>query len=330
MDEDKRKSVALAIFLGSIIFIAAIFLVWTLYVNKGKVAFYGPSPFEITDSNGKKTQCNVSPCVIKQKPGVRNLIVSKAEYESMLIEVEVKRWKTTEFQIEFKIKPYLSSTDRMPENDKEDSYEILFEDKTKMYKLINSNDLNEKALIYFQNEIKSPTIFASQNTALIIEKGTGVAYMADIKKGERKRIDDFYEEIVEGKWSGDGEYFAYTKENSNYIWILDKENEKTQTQIDKNKSRWTWTYDSKLLFVTSQLSSSTGGIGPSGENYINLTGETEDNLYIFGMYHPLEKAYTKIDESSEIASLPEKLVPTSNGSLIYFQIGENMYKLHLK
>ena len=50
----------------------------------------------------------------------------------------------------------------------------------------------------------------------------------------------------------------------------------------------------------------------------------------FGIYHPDEDSYTLIEQFTNVAGVPEELIPLANGRAVYFQSGEEFFKIILE
>ena len=213
-----------------------------------------------------------------------------------------------DLELKFIANPYIESTDKFPEPEKEIQYEIIFDDSNKTYKLIKADDDQERAIAYFQKEIKNPLIFGSENGALIIDmEEEAIAYKIDIKNAERERIDEELRNVEEGTWSNDGEKFAFTTSDSGYLYVLGRDNAVSQLSLEKENTVYAWTYNGDLFYATF-----------------------ENSGYVFGEYDPEAESYTQRFSSLELSGLPNIIIPANNGKKIYFQIGEGKYVLILE
>lgn len=337
MDEDKRKTLVLGIFLGLAAVIAVLYFFWG-YLNRGTIRITAQAPFTVEIFEGEKHFCEASPCEIKDKIGRKQLILQKEGYKSKLEEVNVKLWRTIDLEIEFEVIPYLIKVDAIPKPDKKFIYEIILDEENHMYKLVNSKDPEKRAIVYFQKKIKKPIIFGSKNSALIIDKiaRTPTAYKIDITNKTREKIADFnFADIQEGEWSNNYN-FVFSKQDSEYLYLLNPKNSVKQTTLNKNYSKYAWTYTGSLLFATKQQTTTNAFAGKYGNDYIDILTIAAESASIsqsastFGEYHPDENSYTLIKAFPEITALPQSLIPASNGQIIYLQTGEEKYKLMLK
>jgi hypothetical protein len=313
MELERRRSLALGIILGLIILGAIFLFLWGIYLNRGTISITADPPFTVITTDGKQTQCESSPCKITQKIGLRDLILVKQGHESISTEITVKLWRTVDLEVEFQVNPYIESIEKLPESDEEINYEIVFDEQTQNYKLISSTDDQKRAIVYFQKKISSPLIFSSEFSALIVDQKSNLTYRIDILGAEREVVQDFdFSEIENGIWSQEGSRFAFTQTDSPYVWLLDENNEVKETSFNKEKTSYAWTYSGNLFFITND------------ETISNTIG------YTFGEYNPQDDSYSIIESFSEIQSLPDVLIPSNNGRIIYFQIGEEAFKLILK
>ncbi len=307
MEREKKKALALAILIGFAIIVAIFIFLWGAYLNRGTIRIIADAPFNVITLEGE-TLCDTSPCEIVRKTGVHGLILTKTGYQNISTEIKVKLWSTVDLELKFIANPYIESTDKFPEPEKEISYKIIFDDSNKTYKLVKADDNQERAIVYFQKEIKSPLIFGSENGALIIDtEEEAVAYKIDIKNAERERVDEDLRNAEEGAWSNDGEKFAFTTSDSDYLYVLDQNNAVSQLSLEKENTVYAWTYNGDLFYAT-----------------------LEDSYYVFGEYDPEIKSYTQRFSSSELSGLPDIIIPANNGKKIYFQIGDGEYMLILE
>lgn len=307
MDKEKRKQIASIAILSLIVIMAVLYFFWG-YLNKGTVNITAESPFAVQIFDGESFSCPASPCEINSKTGLKQLILTKEGYESRLEEADVQLWQTLNLNVEFEIIPYIQTADTIPELEAQPNYEIIFDAQNQMYKLINSDNTQQTAIVYFQKEIENPQIFASQNTALIIS-ATATYKINTIQKTREAISDPNLQNIEAGEWSNNQSNFVFSKTDSDFLWLLNANNTVKELTLNKN-SKYAWTYNNDLLFATQQ-------------------NPTSDSL-TFGKYHPAENTYTEIRSFTEITQMPDSLIPASNGQIIYFQIGEIKYRLMLR
>lgn len=306
MDEEKRKTLARVIVLV-LIFIAAIFyFLWGNYLNRGKVSIAAKAPFNVEIYEGETFSCDVSPCVITQKIGEKNLILTKEGYESTLQKVDFKLWRTVDLAVKFKIIPYIEKVTEIPRLTSKINYGLLLDETNGMYKLVNLVDQTRKAIVYFQKKINNPQILGGLSSVLVIGETGGnlTAYRVNISEKTRTQIPDFNFKIIGGKWSDDGKNFVFSKTDSPYLWLLDSKNKISQLSLSTNDTKYDWIASGNLAYITKQ-----------------------DTSFMFGQYDPTKNSYTDIKSFSEITSLPEIFIPASNGQVIYFQISDQKYKL---
>lgn len=304
MEREKKKTIALAVLIGLAIISAIFIFLWGAYLNRGTVNIIATPPFKVITLEDEYI-CDVSPCEIVMKRGLTDMILSKAGYQDISTSVDVKLWDTVDLQVKFLINPYIEATEAFPEPDPEIEYEIVLDEQTNSYKLVMKNDDQQRPIVYFLNKITPSQIFGSENGALIVEDG--IAYKINIENAERDRINEDFSTIEDGVWSNSGDKFAYTTSNSSFIQILDQFNETYETELLKENTVYTWTYDNDLLYITFQ-----------------------DDIYIFGIFNPEGGSYTQFFTSSEFTQLPNTVIPTNNGSRIYFKIGDEKFVLILE
>jgi hypothetical protein len=331
MDREKKRTIALIVLIGVAILGAILYFIWGNFINKGKIKIVADPPFEVQIVEREDVECTVSPCEITQKTGTLDLIFTKDGYKTFSKEVEVNLFKTTELNIEFEAIPYILKTESIPEPEKEINYEIVFDEENQMFKLVNSDDSLKRTIVFFQKEIKDPLIFGSEKAALIIDRSSGekIAYRVDTVTKSREGITDFdFKNIIEGKWSNDGENFVFITRDSDYLWLINSDNGIKQLSILKENSKYAWISLGSLVFITQQGTTIAEKEGEYSD-YVEVMPEKSGLGYMFGQYHPDENSYTKIKDFSfsEIPELPLFFIPAGNGKIIYFQVGEEKYKL---
>ena len=321
MDDEKKKMLSRGIVFGLVILAAVFYFLWGNYLNRGYLNIIADAPFEVEVFGGQKVICENSPCRFKEKIGEKNLIISKDGFKSALIEVDVRLFRTQDLKVEFGINPYLAKTSQIPEQDSPTAFKISYNQETKNYELIKAADPLSRPIVFFAKQIKKPRIFGSEKTALIIgEVGQSqIYYRIDLIEKTREQIPSLNLKYIEnGTWSSDGKYFAFTMSNSDRVYILDNENNLHELDLYKKFTTFAWAEDS-LVFITGQETTET-------EIFSSLSALG----YSIGEYRPEKHTYSRIEFTSELSSLPEVLIPATNGYIIYFQVGEDKYELILK
>ncbi|MFH1284499.1 MAG: PEGA domain-containing protein [Candidatus Peregrinibacteria bacterium] len=325
MDREKKRTLFFGGILALVVIASVVYFLWGSFINKGTIRITGEAPFTAEIFEGETYECNVSPCEITAKGGTQSLILAKEGFKTSLMEVKVKILRTVDINAKFEIIPSIEETENFPPFGEEQSYSIVFDSGSRMYKLINLKDNQQRPIVYFKKALDSPEIFGSDNTALIIGESSATAYRVDMILKTRESIPfNAVKGTLDGKWSEDGKYFLFRKDGSGYFWLLKPDNSVTQTAFKIADSNFSWTYEGSLIFATHQKA-----IPQTGE-YIELIDENSDYGFTFGEYDPVSGLYASIGEFSEISALPETIIPLSNGAAVYFQIGEKHYKLILK
>ncbi len=304
MERERKRTIALAVVIGLAILGAFFIFLWGIYLNRGTVNIIATPPFKVVTAEDEYL-CDISPCELVWKRGVKDLIISKSGFQDISTSVNVKLWGTVDFEIKFMIDPYIETTEAFPEADPKVFYEIMLDEQTNSYKLVIAGDDEQRPIVYFLNRIPDNNIFGSENAALIIDDD--IAYKIDIQNAERDRINEDFSTIEDGVWSNDGEKFAYTTSDSSYVQVLDQFNDTYETELLKEDTVYTWNYDNDLFYITSQ-----------------------ENSHNFGIFNPEAEAYMGIFSSSELTQLPSSLIPTNNGSRIYFKVGDEKFALILE
>jgi hypothetical protein len=333
MEIEQRRSLALGIIIAVVIISAVIYFFWGALINKGTIQILADPPFTVEVFGDESFSCEDSPCEIKQKTGLKDLILSKEGHKTIITEAEVNLWRTTLLKIDFELIPKIAKTAFAPENQNETKYNLVMDDKNGMQKLVKEDDGSGIAIVYFQKPLKNAKIFGSKNKALILSKSVSAVdvYEIDIRKKTRNKIsDENLGKIVDGAWSYDGKYFVFEKENSNHLWLFDSVvGAAKQLAVSGNVSKTSWIYDGGLVFVTDQGYKSESVGGKYGENYMKLMDVKSVTTFIVGIYHPDEDSYTKIELTDKISKMPDKLIATGNGQNIYFKLGEEIFQIIL-
>ena len=333
MEIEQRRSLALGIIIAVVIISAVIYFFWGALINKGTIQILADPPFTVEVFGGESFSCEDSPCEIKQKTGLKDLILSKEGYKTIITEAEVNLWRTTLLEIDFELIPKIAKTDNAPENENKIKYNLVMDEKNGMQKLVREDDGGGIAIVYFQKPLGDAKIFGSKNKALVLSKSGKMAdvYEIDVREKTRGGVsDENLKKIINGAWSYDGKYFVFEKENSNHLWLFDSVvGAAKQLAVSGNVSKTSWIYDGGLVFVTDQGYKSESENGKYGENYIKLMDVKSVTTFIVGIYHPDEDSYTKIELTDKISKLPDKLIATGNGQNIYFKSGEEIFQIIL-
>ncbi len=330
MDEDKRKSLALAIFLGIIILSLALLYLWGAFLNRGKISFIGEPPFTVEVFGIEQLFCETSPCITKQKSGIKDLIIYKEGYQVILDTVDVPLWRTVEYPIDFNIEPYLTAVDELPALLPPPNYLLTYAEENGMYKLVDEADSQNRPIVFFPKEVKEPRIFGSEKGALIIEGNSGTAYKVNITQKQKGKIENNkLTDIETGIVSPNGKNFLFFREDFNKTFILNAQNELYELDLDRYSANFAWTSDDQLIFITNQEFQSTSSNGQY-TNYIQPLDSTSPINYTFGFYHPEENSFSEITVTDQITAFPTALIPAGNNAKIYFNTADGNFALNLK
>lgn len=323
-EEESQKRRKKIIFFLVIILIPILYYIWFIFLDFGKVMIYGEAPFKAEIFGGETFYCINSPCEIKQKTGTSQLILSKENFQQSLLEINFKLWGTTDYTAIFKVNPYIEKTDIIPEKEKEFSYDIIFNEETKNYKLFEKSDKEKTALAYFPEEIKNAKIFGSKYTAIIVRSTTsGIsrgtestisstqspkAYLVNLSTKTKTTLPDFdYDKITEWKFSPDGTFFQFKTLDSNYWWILDlgaKEiGAPTQTKIE-SALKTDWVYGNKIVVISQNFS--------------------------VILYNPKQDKSENLGTFPEIKEYPLNIIAATNGGVIYIETKTQKFRIILQ
>ena len=323
-EEEAKKRRRKILFLLIILFLPILYYIWFIFLDFGKVMIHGEAPFKAEIFGGETFYCNDSPCEIKQKTGTAQLIVSKENFQQNLMEIDFKLWAKSDYTAIFKVNPYIEKTDTIPEKDKEFSYDIMFDDETKSYKLFDKSDAEKIALTYFPEEIKNPKIFGSKYSVIIVRSTTsGIsrgqkstissiqtqeAYLVNLSTKTKTPLPDFdFSFITEWKFSPDGSFFQFQTSDSNYWWTMDLSQKTistpTPTKIE-NTLKTDWIYGNKIVFISQNFSA----------NIYDLRQDKFENLGTF----------------SEMKEYPLNIIAGANGGVIYIETKNQKFRIILR
>jgi len=323
-EEESKKRRKKFLFLLIIILIPILYYVWFIFLDFGKVMIYGEAPFKAEIFGGETFYCNDSPCEIKQRTGTYQLIISKENFQQNLMEIKFKLWGSTDYTTTFKVNPYIEKTDVIPEKEKEISYDIMFDDETKNYKLFDKSDSTKTALAYFPEEIKNPKIFGSKYTAIIVRNTnsgiprgaepiilstqTSKAYLVNLSTKTKTPLPDFaYSSITESKFSSDGSFFQFKTPDSKYWWTMDLSsktiNAPKQTKIE-SELKTDWIYGNKIVLISQNFS--------------------------VILYDPKQDKSENLGTFPDMQNYPINIIAGANGGVIYIETKAQKFRIILE
>ncbi|MFC1616190.1 hypothetical protein ACFL21_03545, partial [Patescibacteria group bacterium] len=252
----------------------------------------------------------------------------KEGYRTIVKEAQIELWDTVDLELEFELIPFITETESIPEEEETPSYKLISDENSNIQKLVLEDDEREEAIVVFQNQIDDPRIINGENAILLIDNSNpDQAYKVDVRAKERSLItSNELLDLIDGKWSNNGEYLAFTRENSASLWLIGEDNKVQELEVEVGLDQITWTYTNNLLFVTRVAVTDEIRIG-NYSNYITIGEEVSLEGITFGEYHPDENSYTRVMTFDSLSQLPSNLVPTSNGTVIYFRVGGQNYKV---
>ena len=315
MDDERKKSLWLAIILGLIIFVSIFTFVWSNFLNQGKLAIHGPAPFLVEVFGGQQLECKNSPCLLSDKIGEKQLIIAKKGFETLVTEANFKLWRTSELFITFDVIPYIEEIEDFPETETS-SLEIVFDENAQMQKLIqNSSPI---AIVFFPKNLKDPQIFYSENFALIVDKSH--TYKIDLIEKTKEEILAL-KDVKEGEWSKDGKFFVFTTNENSFYSVL-TEQKIVRTTLNSENSKVSWS-ENTLFFITNQILQSTA-------DSALMPVPTLSAAFTVGTYDPSFNNYEKIYSFPDLTSLPEKFLAAGNGKNLYLQKDKKKFRIILE
>ncbi len=332
MDREKKKTIALAVLLSLAVITAIVYFFWGNFINRGTLRVVVEPPFtvEIFDNAiiRDSTLCETSPCLIKQKSGLSDLLIKKDGYKSLLTEVDIKLWRTVEIYPQLLLIPHIEETDSLPQVKENTQYVLVTDEEVGMQKLVKKDDKNSNAIVYFKPPLKDSTIIGDKNFAMIIEQTlqNPSAYIIDIANSKRTFLsDEELENINDGLWSNDGKYLVFSKTDSPYLWTFERETGLiTQTLLQVSLTHVSWALEHDLIFVTDQTYQTS-----NDDTFKPLTEKSLKDI-TFGIYKAKNQSYTYIGSFGEIGRLPDKFIPLTNAQAIYFSLDEKNFRIFLR
>lgn len=323
MEREQKRMLALGILIVLVIIFSVIYFLWGSFIDRGTLRVTGDAPFVVKVFNDKAYECPTSPCEIKQPTGLKDLIIEKKGFKTFLTESEVKLWRTVDLSINFEIVPALEKVESMPPAAEEIEYRLV-EDKSNSQKLIRVGDERATALAFFPNSFKNPRLFSSKNNVLIIDQSQ--IYLIDTQLSKKEKIvDTNLRNLKSAKWSPNGNYLVFEKNNSDSLWLLDAQSRVVeQLSVATPLSSTGWDYSGNLIFVTEQAYEN------EIEGRINLFEERLPGNFLFASYRPKEKNYYIKAVFTEITELPKELLFTPDGQYLYFQSGAEDFRIILR
>ena len=260
MDREKKKTIALAVLLSLAVITAVVYFFWGNFINRGTLKVVAEPPFKVEIFDNAiirgSTICETSPCFIKQKSGQSDLLITKDGHKSLLTAVDLRLWRTTEIHPELLLIPRMEETDLLPEIKENMQYELVTDTENGMQKLIKQDDKNSSAIVYFNPPLKDPVVIGGKDFVMLSEQTQQdqSAYIIDIANSKRTFIsDEKLENINDGLWSNDGKYLIFSKTDSPYLWIFERETGLIiQTLLEVSLAHASWTLEHDLIFVTDQ------------------------------------------------------------------------------
>lgn len=327
MDEDKKKALGLGIFILILILFAVGMFIWGFF-NKGRLVFQGDMPFSVLILGETELECRADPCEVRLPAGVKDIFAEKEGHRNVYVEERVRRWRTVEVELNFRMLPVLMETENMPIVSPTPKYELATERATGNQVLIKETDTRRFSVVYFTKPLSSPRVIGDVRFVLVIDRDI---YKIDSLNNTREEIVGLNPTgIKDVKWSMDGRYMLFERENENGLRLFD-----TRAQEEKELSLTTelrlvdWVYDNSLVFLTTQNHRVTSGSDEEGYPYATFFGEISAG-YTLGVYYPERTVYSRVETFPEITSAPEEFVALANGQSVYLQIEGENFKIFLR
>ncbi|MFA6992012.1 MAG: hypothetical protein WC269_01870 [Candidatus Gracilibacteria bacterium] len=276
-------------------------------------------------------KCEDFPCKIKQKTGLKILLIKKDGYEPAEKFATVKRGKETVVSVNLIRIAGLKEIKEFPQTVPKYEYKLVEDETIKNQKLVEVGDKYERAIVFFPNGIKNPKIFVDKNMLLVVddENGFTVGYSVNVYSKERKVIGgDNMENITDAKVSPDGKWVVYSIKGSDLLWMANEKGEYRQLSVTAKVSQTVWTNENTLIFSTTRKEVLSGAKDEIGRDKVTFKEFSIAKNYLFGFYNPEMDYYSKIGRFP-LDEAPDNMMVLGSGSEFYFSSGGKKYSVGL-
>ncbi len=326
MDEDKKKTLKLGIFILIMCLFAVGLFAWG-FLGKGKLVFHGDPPFTVMILGEESVECEESPCEIRIHSGIKDIFITKTGYRDVYRSERVRTWRSTKVELEFRMEPMLTQADEMPQPPEKTTYSISTEAETGAQRLVDEED--GETVVYFQRPLEDPRVYGEERFILVVSREI---YKVDALNKTREEMEEIdLPEIREVKWSMDGRYMLFTREDSRYLRILDTRNaEIKRLSLFADISLTDWIHDNRIMFLTNQSFGTDGGRDEEGYPYGEPMDEVIEEGYTLGFYYPDSDRYSRVQNFMEITQTPSDFIAMSNGKSAYFRMEDQNFRIILE
>lgn len=322
MNTEDKKTLRVAIFLGLIVSISGLAIIWNIFLNKGSVSIDAQSPYTVEIFGEKTVQCNQNICKIGSTTGEKTLILSKEGYKSIVEDMNFPLWRTNKVVINFEIIPYIKEVSKIPQEDPQIQYQIVKDEGAPYYKLISDKSL--KAISYFPSKINNPQIFGNKNAAFVVDTIMNTGYKVDIDLNSREFIDVKLPNIKSGKLSDDKNHLIFIEDETNKYWLLDMQNS-SLLDMGLTQSNTAFAWMGNQLILATKLGVQTDSLN----NSVIVDSESETGINIL-KYDAQSKNITFLTRIEETNNLPTVIIPTTNQQIVYFTLDDKNSALFIK
>lgn len=231
--------------MAAVVIIAAFWLIFVVFFNRGQLVISGEAPFTVVVGNVKTENCTESPCEITLSPGEYALEVRKEGYKTQYIDADVPIGGNYEHQVEFTFQAYiallgeeasLNYFEDPPAAELDlpepyfvgDSYAVYLQRnretgrQTLYYaEMINGQAGEPQIATSFIRDLTDYQIypFIEQVQKIVVvdkSQGTSALYLIDLKESTRDNILD-YPLIAGVKWLTDSQNFLFEARDEDSI-----------------------------------------------------------------------------------------------------------------
>ncbi|MFA7686201.1 MAG: hypothetical protein WCX95_05400 [Candidatus Gracilibacteria bacterium] len=303
---ERRRQIFFGVIIALVVGFSVIYYFWGSIINRGTLLIYMEPPFTADFYERKEVvECTQSPCKIVQPMGVKSFFISKEGYETFFTSEEIKLWRTVERKIDMKMNPHFAKVEEAPV-EASFKYDFAVDPSNQMQKLFNSDNADQKAIIYFPNALTSPAAFGDDKMILVIDRADSSAvYKVNAKEKSKQQLGNIpqFKNIISGKWSNDGKFFVASMLRQQNLWIMNESGVIEQTNLKSDINLATWRKEHEMILVTGSMAT---------------------------LYDPIAKTQESITLDKSFSEDPSKIISVNKGENLYVQAGEFFYQLILE
>jgi hypothetical protein len=321
--EEKKKTLARFLVLGAVIFLAVFYFVWGAFLNFGTLEVYGDPSFDVMIFDGQTYNCDTTPCEIKLPRGEKIVMFYKPGYSAENIPADVPLWSRLQLYPEFILNPYMEEIELIPElriSQINPEYRLQYDEPNHKWQLVEKEAPTSISLTYFPEKLKSPLIFGSDDSVLIVEqdenKSENPVYFIDTITKTRDQVTKTNSKILKASPSPNGSFYLLLTETPPSATAENDEPSQNLVVAEKN------------TFTTLTPPASYENTVWTNKNTLALTYKREGKQ-VFSIYDPQKGTTRELLTASELSEGSEitNFFSSSKGNRLYFQAGESYWQL---